>query len=163
MKTQLVQTWRARSPRERFVLAAGAAFLALALGYAYAWLPVQRDLAQLRGALPQLRVQAEQVQRDAEAVARLRARPAATLHGGSVTAVVEQRAVAAGLREHIATLVPQDAGRVRVTLPRVGFDAWLAWIGDLQAAHGVRVESAHIESNGEAGMVRIEAVLAGGA
>lgn len=163
MKAQFVQFWRARAPRERFVLAAGAALLALALGYAYAWLPMQRELAQLRGTLPHLRAQAEQIQRDAEEVARLRARPAASQRGGSVATVVEQRAAASGLREHIATLAAQDDGRVRVVLPRVGFDAWLAWIGELQAAHGVRVESARIESSGEAGMVRIEAVLAGGA
>lgn len=163
MKAQFVQFWRARAPRERVVLAAGAALLALALGYAYAWLPMQRELVQLRETLPHLRAQAEQIQRDAEEVARLRARPAASQRGGSVTAVVEQRAAASGLREHIATLAAQDDGRVRVVLPRIGFDAWLAWIGELQAAHGVRVESARIESSGEAGMVRIEAVLAGGA
>lgn len=158
-----MQVWRARAPRERLVLAGGAALLVLALAYAYAWLPMQRELAQLREALPQLRVQAEQMQRDAEEVARLRARPAASLRGGSVAAAVEQRAAASGLREQIETITPQDAGRVRVVLPRVGFDAWLAWIGDLRAAHGVRVESARIESSGEAGMVRVEAVLAGGA
>lgn len=158
-----MQAWRARAPRERLVLAGGAALLALALAYAYAWLPMQHQLTQLRGTLPQLRVQAEQVQRNAEEVTRLRARPTTLRQGGSIVAIVEQRAAASGLREHIAALVPQDRNRVRVVLPRVGFDAWLAWIGDMQAAHGVRVESARIESSGEAGMVRIEAVLAGGA
>jgi general secretion pathway protein M len=163
VKAQFVQAWRARAPRERLVLAGGTALLAFALVYAYAWLPMQRELAQLRGALPQLRVQAEQLQRDAEEVARLRARPAVSPASGSITALVEQRAAASGLREHIETITPQDAGRVRVVLPSVGFDAWLAWIGELRAAHGVRVESARIESSGEAGMVRVDAVLAGGA
>jgi len=163
VKAQLVQFWRARAPRERFVLVAGAALLALALGYAYAWLPMQRELVQLRDTLPQLHMQAAQMQRDAEEVARLRAHPAVSRQGGSIATVVEQRAAASGLREHIATLAAQDDGRVRVVLPRIGFDAWLAWIGELQAAHGVRVESARIESSGEAGMVRVDAVLAGGA
>lgn len=163
MKAQLVQAWRARAPRERAVLAGGALFLALALCYAYAWLPMQRERMHLLETLPQLRAQAEQLQRDAEEVARLRARPVPTARGGDIVALVEQRAVASGLHERIATLVALDTGRVRVVLPHVGFDAWLAWIGELQAAHGVRIESARIEASAEAGTVRVEVVLAGGA
>ena len=65
MKDMLMQFWRARAPRERAVLGGGAALLVLALGYAYAWLPMQRDRAQLQQALPQLREQARQLQQDA--------------------------------------------------------------------------------------------------
>ncbi len=161
MKALLAQTWRARSPRERLTLGGGAALLVLALGYAYAWLPMQRDLEQLRPALPQLRAQAEQVRRDAAEVVRLRARPAAPADAASLTALIERRAAASGLRDRIETIIPQDAGRIRIRLAQVGFDAWLGWIGELQAAHGVRVESVAIEATDEAGMVRVEAVMAG--
>jgi general secretion pathway protein M len=161
MKKQLIQFWRSRAPRERVVLAGGSALLVLALGYAYGWLPIQRDAAQLRKALPQLRVQAEQLRQDAQEVARLRGRPVVA-QAGSLAAAIEQRATASGLRERIEAITPLDAGRVRVVLPDVAFDAWIGWLGELQASHGARVESARIEAGGAQGMVRVEAVLAGG-
>ena len=162
MKKQLIQFWRSRAPRERVVLAGGAALLVLALGYAYGWLPIQRDAAQLRKALPQLRAQAAQMALDAEEAKRLKGRPTLAREGGSLAAVIEERATAAGLREAFESIAPQDAGRVRVALPAVGFDAWLAWLGELQASHGVRVESARIQAGEVAGVVAVEAVLAGG-
>ncbi len=162
MKKQLIQFWRSRAPRERLVLAGGSALLVLALGYAYGWLPMQREAAQLRQALPQLRAQARQLQQDALEVGRLKARPVPAQQGGSLAAVIDQRAKAIGLRERIESITPQDDGRVQVVLPDVAFDAWLGWLGDLQASHAVRVESARIEARDEPGMVRIDAVLAGG-
>lgn len=162
MKKQLIQFWRSRAPRERVVLAGGSALLALALAFAYGWLPMQRDAAQLRKALPQLRAQAQQLQQDAEEAIRLRGRPALARGDGSLAAIIEQRAAAGGLREQIESITPQDAGRVRVVLPKVAFDAWLGWLGELQLSHGVRVESARIEAGEEAGVAKVEAVLAGG-
>lgn len=162
MKKQLIQFWRSRAPRERVVLAGGSALLVLALGFAYGWLPMQRDAAQLRKALPPLRAQARQLQQDTEEAKRLRARPALAREGGSLAAVIEQRATAGGLREQIESITPQDAGRVRVALPEVAFDAWIGWLGELQASHGVRVESTRIDAGEEPGMVKVEAVLAGG-
>jgi general secretion pathway protein M len=161
MKDQLIQFWRSRAPRERLILGGGSALLVLALGYAYAWLPMQREAAQLRQALPQLRAQAQQLQQDAQEVARLKAQPAVTQAVGSLVQTIEQGALASGLRERIESITPQDAGHVRVVLPQVAFDAWVGWLGELQTSHGVRVESARIEAADEAGMVSVDAVLAG--
>ncbi len=162
MKKQLIQFWRSRAPRERVVLAGGTALLVVALGYAYGWLPMQRDAAQLRKTLPQLRAEAQQMALDAEEAKRLRGRPALARDGGSLAAVIEERATAAGLRDAFDSIAPQDAGRVRVVLPAVGFDAWLGWLGELQASHGVRVESTRVVAGEAAGVVAVEAVLAGG-
>lgn len=159
MKDSLIQFWRSRAPRERFTLAAGSVLLVLALGFAYGWLPMQREVAQLKQALPQLRVQAQQLQQDAQEVARLKTQPAVVREAGSLVLTVEQRAQAMGLRERIESITPQDAGRVRVVLPQVAFDAWISWLGDLQASHGVRVDSARIDATGDPGMVSIDAVL----
>ncbi len=162
MKDSLIQFWRSRAPRERFVLAAGSALLLLALGIAYGWLPMQREVAQLQQVLPQLRVQARQLQQDAQEVARLKAQPAVTREAGSLVLAVEQRALATGLRERIESITPQDASHVRVVLPQVAFDAWISWLGELQTSHGVRVESAHIGATDDSGMVSVDAVLVGG-
>lgn len=162
MKNALLQFWRSRAPRERVVLAGGAALLGAALAYAYGWLPMQREAAQLRAALPALRAQAQQLQQDAHEAVRLRSRAAVPQSGGSLAPLIEARATAAGLRERIETITLQDGGRVRIVLPAVEFDAWMAWMGELQAAHGVRVESVRVEATDEPGVVRAEAVLAGG-
>lgn len=162
MKDQLIRFWRTRVPRERLVLAGGSALLVLALGFAYAWLPMQRDVKQLRQVLPQLRAQARQLQQDAQEVARLKAQPGVIREKGSLAHAIEQRALATGLRERIESITPQDAGHVRVLLPQVTFDAWIVWIGELQASHGVRVESARIEATDVPGMVSVDAVLVGG-
>lgn len=162
MKTQLIQFWRSRAPRERVVLGGGAALLVVALGYAYGWLPMQREAAQLRATLPQLRAQAQQLQQDAQEVTRLHSSPAAAQAEGNLATLIDQLATAAGLRDRVEAITPQDAGRVRIVLAGVAFDAWLGWLGELQASHGVRVESARVEAAEEAGMVRIDAVLAGG-
>lgn len=161
MKALLIQFWRARAPRERLVLGGGAALLVLALGYAYGWLPMQRDAAQMRKELPQLRVQARQLQQDAAEVAQLRAQPVVARTVDSLASIVEQRAVAGGLRERIESIAALDTRHVRVVLPQVAFDTWVAWLGELQANDGIRVESARIEASGTAGVVKVEAVLAG--
>jgi general secretion pathway protein M len=162
MKDSLIQFWRARAPRERLILVGGSALLTLALLYAYVWLPMQRDVTQLRQSLPALREQAGQLQQDAEEVGRLKAQPPVSREGGNLALSVEQRAIASGLRERIESITPQGVGQVRLVLPQVGFDAWIALLGELQAVHGVRLESARIEATGEAGMVSVDAVLAGG-
>lgn len=162
MKDTLIQYWRSRAPRERLVLAGGSALLVLALLYAYVWLPMQREVAQLRQALPQLREQARQVEQDAEEVARLKKLPAVSQAKDNLASVIEQRALASGLRERIESITPQGAGKVKVVLPQVAFDHWIALLGELQASQGVRVESTRIQAADEAGMVSVEAVLGAG-
>lgn len=159
MKESLIQYWRTRAPRERLILAGGSALLGLALLYAYVWLPMQRDVAQLRQALPSLREQARQVQQDAEEVGRLKKQPALSQAKDNLALAVEQRAQASGLRERFDSITPQGAGKVRVVLPQVRFDDWIGLLGELQASHGVRVESTRIQAGDEAGMVSVDALL----
>jgi general secretion pathway protein M len=161
MKELLIQVWRARAPRERLMLGGGGTLLLLALGYAYGWLPMQRDAAQIRKEMPKLRVQARQLQLDAAEAARLRAQPVVARTLDSLASVVEERAVSGGLRERIESITVQDARHVRVVLPQVAFDEWIAWLGKLQTNDGVRVESARIEAGDTAGVVKVEAILAG--
>lgn len=162
MKDSLIQFWRTRAPRERLILAGGSALLVLALGFAYVWLPMQRDVTHLRQALPQLRAQARQLQQDAQEVTRLKTQPAVARGTGSLALAVEQNAQAMDLREHIESITPQDADHVRVLLPQVAFDVWLTWLGELQTSHGVRVESVRIGATDDPGMVSVDAVLVGG-
>lgn len=157
MKAQLLDFWHARTTRERRILGGGALLLIVLFGYAWLWLPVQRERAQLHQDLPALRVQALQVAADRQAVAALRAQPAAPA-GGDLASRVDGLAVAGGLRARIDAIVPLDAQQVRVRFTDVPFDEWVAWLDTVQKA-GVRVEHARAEASGEPGMVRAETVL----
>lgn len=162
MKKQALQFWRSRAPRERLVLAGGGALAVLVLGYAYVWLPVSRETAQLRETLPQLRAQARQVQADAAEVGRLRARAKPAVVQQDLAALLDARAKEQGLRERIDSIVPLDAAHVRVSAAAVPFDVWVGWLGELHARYGVRVESTRIVADEEAGVVAVEAVFAAG-
>lgn len=162
MKKQALQFWRSRAPRERLVLAAGGALAVVALAYAYLWLPVAREAAQLRDSLPELRAQARQVQAGAAEVARLKARVKPAAAQQDLAALLDARAKQRGLRERIDSIVPVDATRVRVAASAVPFDVWVGWLGELQAGYGVRVESTRISSGDEAGVVAVESVFTAG-
>lgn len=161
MKKQALQFWRSRAPRERLVLAAGGALAVVVLAYAYLWLPVAREAAQLRENLPELRAQARQVQAGAAEVERLRARVKPAAAQQDLAALLDARAKQRGLRERIDSIAPTDAARVRVAAS-VPFDAWVGWLGELQAGYGVRVESTRISSGDEAGVVVVESVFTAG-
>ena len=162
MKKQALQFWRSRAPRERLVLAGDGALAALFIAYAYGWLPVTREAAKLRASLPELRAQARAVEAGAAEVGRLkaRARPAAVQQ--DLAALLDTRAKARGLRERIDSIAMQDALHVRVTAAAVPFDAWVAWLGELQVGDGVRVESTRIDAGDEPGIVAVEALLVAG-
>jgi type II secretory pathway component PulM len=51
---------------------------------------------------------------------------------------------------------------LRIRLEKVPFDALVAWLARLSQSHGVRVESAEIESAGETGLVNAGLVLKAG-
>ena len=130
--------WEALAPRERRVLAGGAAVLLAVLLYVAAWEPLaqsrdawrlrvtaaETDLAWMRAAAP--RVQA------GGAAAPARA------DGRSLLARVDASAREAGLGPALLRVEPVGAGQVRVTFEQAGFDALMHWLETL-ARDGVRV------------------------
>ena len=147
--------WDSRSPRDRAILAFIAAFVALALFVALVALPVQRARARLAVALPPLRASIEALQRDALEVKRLRALPVVSRAPASPLASLASNG--GGLPG--AQVVAIDAARVRVTGADIGFAALLEWLGNAQATHGMRVESARLDALPAPGRVRAELVL----
>ena len=158
MKGALEGFWRSRPERERRFVAAGAALLAIALAYAYAWLPVARERDRLAVSVPELRMAARAMERDAQEIARLNAvaHPAAR----DIKSVLEQSAAATGMRPALAEVAAQGEGRARATLPSVRAAQWLPWIARLQSEHGIRLESARMQRVGDGDAVKVEAVFA---
>jgi general secretion pathway protein M len=80
----------------------------------------------------------------------------------SLVVLIDSSARESGLGKSLSSSQPTGDKGLRVRLDRVGFDAMVAWIARLSQQHGVRVESAEIESAGEAGLVNAGLVLKAG-
>jgi len=148
--------WRARAPRERQILAAGASALGAAAFWAYVWLPVETGRAQLAETLPRLRLAAQQVARDAAEVDRLSAAARARTGGAPQAAVGEAMA---RFGQSYAGVTALADGRLQISLKAVAFDALVQVLAELGEAHGLAVESIAIKASGEPGTVRVEQLV----
>ena len=147
------------SPRERSILSAGAVVAGIMLVVAFVWLPLERLRVRLAHELPLLRASVEQLQRDAEEVRRVRALPA-TMPGNPPPLAGVIASNAWGRELPGVQLTIPDEKHVRLAGEDIAFGALLDWLTTAQAAHGLRVESARIESTGTIGRVRADLTLA---
>jgi len=104
----------------------------------------QVDLAFIQGATPQL-------------AAAGPSGPAAT--GESLVVLIDSSARESGLGKSLTSSQPTGDGGLRIRLDKAPFDGVVAWLSRLSQQHGVRVESAEIETAGDAGMVNAGLVL----
>jgi general secretion pathway protein M len=108
----------------------------------------QADLAFIQNAVPQL------------AAAGPGMGTAAT--GESLVVLIDSSARESGIGKSLSSSQPTPDKGLRVRLDHVPFDALVAWLARLSQSHGVSVESAEIESAGEAGFVNAGLVLKAG-
>ena len=80
----------------------------------------------------------------------------------SLVVLVDSSARESGLGKSISSSQPTGDGGLRLRLDRAAFDGVVAWLARLTQQHGVRIESAEIESAGEAGLVNAGLVLKAG-
>jgi general secretion pathway protein M len=76
--------------------------------------------------------------------------------------LIDSSARESGLGKSLTNSQPTGDKGLRVRLDRVGFDAMVAWLARLSQQHGIRVESAEIETAGETGLVNAGLVLKAG-
>ena len=108
----------------------------------------QSDLAFIQSAIPEL------------ASAGPGLGTAAT--GESLVVIIDSSARESGLGKSLTSSQPTGDKGLRIHLEHASFDALVAWLARLSQSHGVRVESAEIESAGEAGLVNAGLVLKAG-
>jgi general secretion pathway protein M len=157
-----MRAWYANlAERERRMVTFGAAAAAILLVLAIV-LPLNRnitqarqrvitkqaDLAFIQGAVPQL------------SAAGPGAGAGAT--GESLVVLIDSSARESGLGKSLSSSQPTGDKGLRIRLDNVAFDALVAWLARLSQSHGVRVESAEIESAGDAGLVNAGLVLKAG-
>jgi len=155
-----VRFWRERSVREQTVLGAGIVVVLVLLGYGWLWRPMSADLARLDEQLPRLRAQAAQVREAGDEIARLRAKaPGGAIERSQLGALLTRSAAShevSGLR-----LAPEAGERgAKVTIDRVRFNAWLAWVDELHRSHRLTLVAARVQAVDAPGMVRIDAEFA---
>ena len=81
---------------------------------------------------------------------------------GSLVVLIDSSARESGLGKSLSNSQPMPNGGLRIRLDHVPFDGLVAWLARLSQQHGVRVETAEIESANEAGFVNAGLVLRSG-
>jgi general secretion pathway protein M len=105
----------------------------------------QADLAWMRSVAPQLASSAPAV--------------AAPTSQRSLIVVIDDAAREAGLGTALSSSEPSPQGGLRVELTKAPFDTLVGWLARLSEQHGIRVDSATIESAGAPGVVNAGIVL----
>jgi general secretion pathway protein M len=144
-----------RSESEARAIKALAAVVALVLLYALVWLPLERARTRLERELPALRASVDAMQRQADAVKRLRSMPPS----GNQQAAVNALAASPPPGAQVTALDPK---RVRLTASDAAFTTLLEWIVAAQASHGLHVESARVDALPAPGRVKAEFLLSRG-
>ncbi|MCX7170789.1 MAG: type II secretion system protein GspM, partial [Proteobacteria bacterium] len=145
MSNKLTAQWRARQPRERLFLTVLAAVVGVALLAQGLW-SAQAARGRLHRQLPQLKQQAEVLQRQAGEVRQLLAQPVgqSVPEGAPLLAAATLAARTTGLTlagPQLQLEGPRQV-RVRANLP---FDRWLEWVALLQRDARLRLVQCRVD------------------
>lgn len=143
----------ALQPRERWVIAGGAALVLLTVLYVFAIAPLNRAasergarIAQKQSDLAWMRSRAGEV----AAFGRVAGRSGAN---ESLIVLIANSANQNGLGNALTGQTPTGSNSVRVRLENANFDSVVQWIGLLQQQYGVTVDSASIDRAAKTGEI----------
>lgn len=142
--------------RERMLLAAGAALLALLLIYVLVLAPIRTDYQQLKKSVTEQQATAAWMQESAQIIQSLGSSDggaARGLGGRSLLSVTDATARASGLGPALKRVEPEGGNSVRVWLEGASFDVFIKWLVTLNNQHGVAASSVTLERNEAAGQV----------
>ena len=149
------------SERDRKIVTYGGAVL-LILVLLGIVIPLNRNIAIARERVTRKQGDLQFIQSVAPQLAAAGPASAGAATSESLVVLIDSSARESGLGKSLSNSQPTGDKGLRVRLDRVGFDAMVAWLARLSQQHGVRVESAEIESAGETGLVNAGLVLKGG-
>lgn len=138
-RAQEFKTWYlSLQPRERQVLAAGAAFLGVFLLYAAVLHPFYAGKSRLAQHVQDQRDFLTWVRPISLQVQSLRGQqPASLPNGQSLLAVVSSSATGAGFGDALKQAQTNNDGSVRLQLQAVGFDNLVRWLDQLHRQYGL--------------------------
>jgi general secretion pathway protein M len=123
------------------------------------WLPMARDIQQLRSDVPRTRDQLVVMRAQAAQAKQLRGGSGAAKRQGSVVSYIEQSAQANGLKPALHKLEAEGSNGARLTFDSVSFNELVRWLAELQQQGGLRAETAQFESLTAPGMVKVQLLL----
>jgi general secretion pathway protein M len=142
--------------RERRFVNIGAVAVAV-LVLSGVMLPLNRNIVQARQRVTLKQADLAFIQQVAPELAA--AGPGGSAAGESLVVLIDSSARESGLGKSLSSSQPTGDGGLRIRLENAPFDGIVAWLARLSQQHGVRVESAEIESAGEAGLVNAGLVV----
>jgi general secretion pathway protein M len=154
--------WYAKlSERERqMVLFGGIAALVLLLLAVV--LPLSRNISQARQRVTNKQADLAFIQSAVPQLAAAGPGIGTAATSDSLVVLIDSSARESGLGKSLSSSQPTADKGLRIRLDHVPFDALVAWLARLSQSHGVRVDSAEIESAGEVGFVNAGLVLKAG-
>jgi general secretion pathway protein M len=154
----IAQFWSERAPREKAVLASGAAIVLIALLYLLAIEPAVSGIARLERALPQTRAQAARLDALLGEARSLKSRAqVATVSAQEARGALEKSLAAAGLKA--ARIVPLADGDLQLTFANVPYATWAAWLARTERELGARATSVNATATATPGNVDVELAL----
>ncbi len=152
--------FEALEPRERVFVSAGAAFVVLALVYAFVWLPLDRNQQRLAANVTSWeRSLAELGPLKALAAGGAAPRPSSSGAGQTPVVIVDQTLRARGLDGALQRSQPTTSDGIRVEFEDVAFDELVLWLGDLSRQYSMQVSSGSVSAASRAGPGRVNATL----
>lgn len=146
------------SPRDRRTLLIGGVVAVLLLVFAVI-LPLDHSVSHLHDQVAQK--QSDLVWMRNAAPEILAAGPVRGNAGESLIVIVDQSARESGLGNSLAGSQPSGQGSLSVELEKAPFDSLVGWLARLSQQNGVQIESATIDTAGQAGTVNASLVLKG--
>lgn len=156
-----MKDWYANlEPRERLIVAVGAAAVAVILFWAGLWMPldkghrnVEQSVANWQRSLADLRVIAASMDVGTSTSAQARIST-----DESPVVIVDRTLRERGLNNTVKRQQPTPNG-VRVEFEDVAFDQLVVWLGDLNTRYAMDVQAGSLSLTGRAGPGRINASL----
>ncbi|MCO5105872.1 MAG: type II secretion system protein M [Burkholderiaceae bacterium] len=158
MLETLLQRWQLTTPRERRVVIAGAALLAIAVVWLLLFEPAWDGRRRLQSELPAMRSQVAQIEQLAGEARRLGAVPAGNDAPQAVRARLEQSIDAAGLKPALAQLT-LTGNLFELRFKSVPYAAWLAWLEAAARETRLRVVDAAVTRETGIGVVSVRLAL----
>jgi general secretion pathway protein M len=141
--------------RERWLVMAATALLAVLLVYVALWEPLRQKVEELRSGTGELQLTLYWMQQASQEVKQLRGTGGvrARADGQSLLGLIDRSAKSGGLGTALKRVQPDGDQRVRVWLEGAGFDELVRWLAGLEDRQGVGVVNSVFEAKDESGRV----------
>lgn len=159
---QVQSNWNKLQPHERLMLTVMAAFIVVFLLYVLFWLPVTKELRNLRTSVPRAEAALAVMRVQAAKIKTLQNSKSSNSNKGGILSNLEQTATQKGLRQHITKIEPDGENGVRFTVEGASLNNLLSFLASMHQNSGLRVENASISPVSESpGTVNARIVLRG--